>query len=81
MSDARRGQPSLLGSASVVGAMTLLSRITGLAQTFFISHVLGAGAPADAFAVAFRLPNLLRRFTAEGTMTAAFLRFLAISGG
>jgi putative peptidoglycan lipid II flippase len=57
--------------------MTLLSRLTGLLQTFFLSHVLGAGAAADAYAVAFRLPNLLRRFTAEGTMTAAFLPTLA----
>lgn len=57
--------------------MTLLSRLTGLAQTFFLSHVLGAGPAADAFFVAIRLPNLLRRFTAEGTMTAAFLPTLA----
>ena len=57
--------------------MTLLSRLTGLAQTFFLSHVLGAGAAADAYALSFRLPNLLRRFTAEGTMTAAFLPTLA----
>lgn len=57
--------------------MTLLSRLTGLLQTFFLSHFLGAGAAADAYAVAFRLPNLLRRFTAEGTMTAAFLPTLA----
>jgi putative peptidoglycan lipid II flippase len=70
-------RPSLLRSAGVVGAMTLLSRLSGLAQTFFLSHVLGAGAAADAYAVAFRLPNLLRRFTAEGTMTAAFLPTLA----
>jgi putative peptidoglycan lipid II flippase len=76
MSDAPQ-RPSLLRSASVVGFMTLLSRLTGLAQTFFLSHVLGAGAAADAYAVAFRLPNLLRRFTAEGTMTAAFLPTLA----
>ena len=69
--------PSLLRSAAVVSFMTLLSRLTGLAQTFFLSHVLGAGAAADAFAVAFRLPNLLRRFTAEGTMTAAFLPTLS----
>lgn len=60
-------------SAAVVSAMTLLSRLTGLAQTYFLSHYLGAGAAADAYSVAFRLPNLLRRFTAEGTMTAAFL--------
>ncbi|HJW09676.1 MAG TPA: murein biosynthesis integral membrane protein MurJ [Holophagaceae bacterium] len=57
--------------------MTLLSRLSGLLQTFFLSHYLGAGAAADAYAVAFRLPNLLRRFTAEGTMTAAFLPTLA----
>ncbi len=65
--------PSMLRSAAVVSAMTLLSRLTGLAQTYFLSHYLGAGAAADAYSVAFRLPNLLRRFTAEGTMTAAFL--------
>ena len=72
------GKPrSLLRSAGVVGLMTLLSKVSGLAQTFFLSHVLGAGAAADAYTVAFRLPNLLRRFTAEGTMTAAFLPTLA----
>ncbi|WP_291272144.1 murein biosynthesis integral membrane protein MurJ [Geothrix sp.] len=77
MSESPRARPSLLRSAGVVGLMTLLSRLTGLLQTFFLSHVLGAGAAADAYAVAFRLPNLLRRFTAEGTMTAAFLPTLA----
>ncbi|WP_243287594.1 murein biosynthesis integral membrane protein MurJ [Geothrix terrae] len=77
MSDPTPTRPSLLRSAGVVGFMTLLSRLTGLLQTFFLSHVLGAGAAADAYFVAFRLPNLLRRFTAEGTMTAAFLPTLA----
>ena len=76
MSQAPR-PPGMLRSAAVVSLMTLLSRLTGLLQTFFLSHVLGAGAAADAYAVAFRLPNLLRRFTAEGTMTAAFLPTLA----
>ncbi len=71
------GSGRLMRSAAVVGSMTLLSRLTGLLQTFFLSHFLGAGAAADAYAVAFRLPNLLRRFTAEGTMTAAFLPTLA----
>jgi putative peptidoglycan lipid II flippase len=75
MSDAPR--PSLMRSAAVVSFMTLLSRLTGFAQTFFLSHVLGAGPAADAYFVAIRLPNLLRRFTAEGTMTAAFLPTLA----
>ena len=69
--------PGLFRSAAVVSFMTLLSRLTGLVQTFFLSNVLGAGAAADAYALAFRLPNLLRRFTAEGTMTAAFLPTLA----
>jgi len=77
MTDTPRPAPSLMRSAAVVSLMTLLSRLTGLAQTFFLSHVLGAGAAADAYAVAFRLPNLLRRFTAEGTMTAAFLPTLS----
>ena len=73
----RPARPSLLRSAGVVGLMTLLSRLSGLVQTFFLSHFLGAGAAADAYAIAFRLPALLRRFTAEGTMTAAFLPTLA----
>jgi putative peptidoglycan lipid II flippase len=76
MNDAPK-RPSLLRSASVVGFMTLLSRLTGLAQTYFLSNVLGATAAADAYYVAVRLPNLLRRFTAEGTMTAAFLPTLS----
>lgn len=63
----------ILGSASGVGLMTLLSRFTGLLQSMFLAHFLGAGPAADAFAVAFRLPNLFRRFTAEGTMSAAFV--------
>ncbi len=65
--------PSLMRSAAVVSFMTLISRLTGLVQTIFLSHYLGGGRAADAYAVAFRLPNLLRRFAAEGTMTAAFL--------
>jgi len=77
MSESTPQRPSLLRSAGVVGFMTLLSRLTGLAQTFFLSHVLGAGPAADAYFVAIRLPNLLRRFTAEGTMTAAFLPTLS----
>ncbi len=70
---AARARPSLLRSAGVVGFMTLLSRITGMLQSRLLANYLGAGLAADAFMVAFRIPNLLRRFTAEGTMTAAFL--------
>lgn len=66
-------QPSMLRSAGLVGVMTLISRIMGMLQSRMVAHYLGVGAAADAFFVAFRIPNLLRRFTAEGTMTAAFL--------
>lgn len=62
-----------LRHAAVVGALTLVSRITGMLQSRMLAAYLGVGGAADAFFVAFRLPNLLRRFTAEGTMTAAFL--------
>ncbi len=70
-------KPSLLKSAGTVGLMTLLSRITGVVTRTAINAHLGAGPIADAFAVAYRLPNLLRRFTAEGTMTSAFLPTLS----
>ncbi len=72
-SSRKNGQPSLLRSAGLVGFMTLLSRITGMLQSRMLAHYMGVGTAFDAFTVAFRLPNLLRRFTAEGTMTAAFL--------
>jgi putative peptidoglycan lipid II flippase len=63
----------MLRSAGLVGLMTLISRISGMLQSRLVAYVLGAGMAGDAFMVAFRIPNLLRRFTAEGTMTAAFL--------
>ena len=64
---------SIFRSAAVVGLFTLLSRITGMFQSRLVASYLGAGLAADAFMVAFRIPNLLRRLTAEGTMTSAFL--------
>jgi putative peptidoglycan lipid II flippase len=53
--------------------MTLLSRLTGLVVQRMIGSRLGLGDISDAYQVAYRLPNMLRRFTAEGVMTAAFL--------
>jgi len=64
---------SILKSAAIVGFITLLSRITGLFQSRMLACYLGVGMAFDAFSVAYRIPNLLRRFTAEGTMTSAFL--------
>jgi len=68
-----RPAASIFRSAAVVGFLTLLSRITGLFQSRILAHYLGLGMAADAFFVAYRIPNLLRRFAAEGTMTSAFL--------
>lgn len=64
---------SLLRSAGLVGVMTLISRLTGVVVQRVVGGYLGVGEISDAYQVAFRLPNMLRRFTAEGTMTAAFL--------
>ncbi|MBP1628914.1 MAG: mviN [Holophagaceae bacterium] len=77
MAEPSKASSSHLRSAVVVGFMTLLSRISGMLQSRLLAAFLGAGPAADAFFVAFRLPNLLRRFTAEGTMTSAFLPTLS----
>ena len=60
-------------NASVVAGATLLSRILGFARDLIVAFALGAGPLADAFFVAFRLPNLLRRLFAEGSLTMAFV--------
>jgi len=70
-------EKGMLRSAGLVGLMTLFSRLTGILQSRIVAQFLGASPAADAFTVAYRLPNLLRRFTAEGTMTAAFLPTVA----
>ena len=67
----------LLRSTAVVGSMTLLSRISGLARDIGFSHWFGAGAVMDAFFVAFKIPNLLRRFFAEGAFSQAFVPMIA----
>jgi putative peptidoglycan lipid II flippase len=68
---------SLLRSASVVSFFTLLSRITGLVRELLIAYAFGASATTDAFNVAFRIPNLLRRLFAEGAFSQAFVPILA----
>lgn len=64
---------SIAKNASVVGAATLLSRVLGFFRDVIVASVLGAGPAADAFYVAYRLPNTLRRLFAEGSMTMAFV--------
>ncbi len=63
----------LLRSIATVGGFTLLSRILGFLRDILIAWVLGAGGVADAFFVAFKLPNLFRRLFAEGAFNAAFV--------
>ncbi len=67
----------LLRSTSIVTAMTLLSRITGLVRDQCAAILFGVSAATDAFYVAFRIPNLLRRLFAEGSFSLAFVPVLA----
>ena len=64
---------NLLSSASIFSFFTLLSRILGYVRDILIAIFLGASIFADAFFVAFRLPNTFRRLFAEGTFNAAFI--------
>jgi putative peptidoglycan lipid II flippase len=68
---------NLFRAASTVSLFTLASRITGLVRDLLMASVFGASALTDAFYVAFRIPNLLRRFFAEGAFSQAFVPVLA----
>ena len=68
---------NLLRALATVSGMTLLSRILGFIRDFVIARTFGAGLTTDAFFVAFRLPNLLRRLFAEGAFSQAFVPILA----
>src|SRR5690606_32706074 len=67
----------LLRSTAVFSAMTLLSRIAGFARDVVQAQVFGAGGIVDAFAVAYRIPNYLRRIFAEGSFASAFVPVLS----
>ena len=68
---------SILRSAATVSAFTMLSRITGLIRDMLIARYFGVSAATDAFYVAFRIPNLLRRLFAEGAFSQAFVPMLS----
>jgi putative peptidoglycan lipid II flippase len=70
---------NLLKTLASVGGMTLLSRIVGLVRETLMARIFGAGATTDAFFIAFRIPNLLRRLFAEGAFSQAFIPILAQS--
>ncbi|HAL76492.1 MAG TPA: murein biosynthesis integral membrane protein MurJ [Rhodobacteraceae bacterium] len=63
----------LLKGIMTVGFWTLLSRVLGMAREVLLYMLIGAGPVLDAFVVAFRLPNMFRRFFAEGAFNAAFV--------
>lgn len=67
----------LLKSTAVVSVMTMLSRISGLVRDAVIANLVGAGAMSDAFFVAFRIPNFLRRIFGEGAFAQAFVPVFA----
>ena len=64
---------SLTSAAGTVSAFTLLSRLLGFVRDIVIANYFGTKSAADAFFMAFRIPNLLRRLTAEGALSAAFV--------
>jgi len=73
--DARGG--GLLHSSVVVGAATMTSRLLGLVRDVVLAALIGASSNADAFFVAFKIPNFLRRLFAEGAFAQAFIPVLA----
>ncbi|MBT3745334.1 MAG: murein biosynthesis integral membrane protein MurJ, partial [Candidatus Thioglobus sp.] len=68
---------NFLKSSGIVTSMTFLSRILGLVRDYFIAKYFGANGLTDAFLVAFRIPNFLRRLFGEGAFSQAFVPILA----
>ena len=68
---------NLLKALATVSSMTLVSRVLGFVRDALIARVFGAGLATDAFFVAFKIPNLLRRLFAEGAFSQAFVPILA----
>ena len=66
-------QSSMIGKIITVGGYTLVSRVTGFLRDIMLAAIIGAGPVADAFFVAFRLPNHFRAIFAEGAFNAAFI--------
>ncbi|HAT8188995.1 TPA: murein biosynthesis integral membrane protein MurJ, partial [Legionella pneumophila] len=64
---------SLIRSTSLVSLMTFISRIVGFARDMVLANFFGAQAGMDAFFVAFRIPNFMRRLFAEGAFSQAFV--------
>lgn len=65
--------PSMLRGVLSFSSMTMISRVLGLGRDIAMSHVFGASAATDAFVIAFRIPNFMRRLFAEGSFSTAFV--------
>lgn len=64
---------NILRAAGILGSATMLSRLLGMVRDMVVARLFGAGLANDAFVAAFQIPNMLRRFFAEGALTAAFV--------
>src|SRR5207302_4946208 len=73
----RDSSMNLLRALMAISSLTFVSRVLGFARDFTIARAFGAGLATDAFFVAFRIPNLLRRLFAEGAFSQAFVPVLA----
>jgi len=60
-------------AAGILGSATMVSRVMGMVRDMVVSRLFGAGLATDAFFAAFQIPNMLRRFFAEGALTSAFV--------
>lgn len=67
----------LFKSTAIVSAMTFISRVSGFLRDMVVARIFGAGEAADAFFVAFRIPNFLRRLFGEGAFASAFVPVLS----
>jgi putative peptidoglycan lipid II flippase len=68
---------NLLRAVAAIGSLTFASRVLGYVRDFFIARTFDVGSGTDAFFVAFRIPNLLRRMFAEGAFSQAFVPILS----
>src|SRR5688572_20164190 len=73
----RNSSMNLLRTLAKVSSLTMVSRVLGYVRDFFIARLFGASLLTDAFFVAFKIPNLLRRMFAEGAFSQAFVPILA----
>lgn len=73
MGDSHKNERAITGAASIIGGATVVSRVLGYIRDAVIAYVFGAGLHSDAFFMAFRISNLLRRLLGEGALTSTFI--------